>query len=376
MELSKILVVDDEEINQSFIKGLLEGGYEVKSCDNAKKCLELISGWTPDLFLLDVNMPGISGLELCRQLKAIAELGSAPVIIISASNEADDRLEGYEAGCDEYIGRPFSSWELLKKIELTLAGKKALEVYRQRSDAASNAAMTAMTTAGEIGQVLHFFRDSFATRSFTELADKLIEVVNFYGISSIVEIKTDFEIVQRTFRGNLFSAAEQKVMDSLRGVKNIHSFGARTAFNYHSVSLIAMNMPADDPDKAGRLRDHIAMLVEGANSRAEMIILEQKAEGQRAMVNDAVNIASVSLANIEEQQKENQAELTAIMNALVEDVARSFLTMGMTEEQEEDVMELINVAEIKTNELFEKNEGLGKELKAVTMMLGVNKHFL
>lgn len=375
MELSKILVVDDEKINQNFIKGLLEGGYDIRACDSAEECLELIGDWTPDLFLLDVNMPGMGGIELCKQLKASADLEIIPVIFVSAMNGVDDRLEGYEAGCDEYMGRPFSSWELLKKIELTLANKKTLDSYRQRSDAASGAAMTAMTTAGEIGQVVHFFRESFATTSFNELADKLIEVVNFYGVSSIVEIKTSHEVVQRTFRGNMFSAAEQKVMDSLRGVKNIHSFGARTAFNYHSVSLIAMNMPADDPDKAGRLRDHIAMLVEGANSRAEMIILEQKAEGQREMVNDAVNIASVSLANIEEQQKENQVELTAIMNALVEDVASSFLTMGMTEEQEEDVMELINVAEIKTNELFEKNEGLGKDLKAVTMMLGVNKHF-
>ena len=375
MELSKILVVDDEPINQNFIKGLLEGGYDVRACDSAEMCLELMGSWVPDLFLLDVNLPGMGGLELCRQLKASPELEVIPVIFVSALNDADARLDGYEAGCDEYMGCPFSSWELLKKIELTLASKKALDTYRQRSDAASGAAMTAMTTAGEIGQVLHFFRESFATRSFVELADKLIEVVNFYGVSSIVEIKTNFEIVQRTFRGNMFSVAEKKVMDSLRGVKNIHSFGARTAFNYHSVSLIAMNMPADDPDKAGRLRDHIAMLVEGANSRAEMIILEQKSEDQRAMVSDAVNIASVSLANIEEQQKESQAELAAIMNGLVGEVSRSFLTMGMTEEQEEDVMELINVAEIKTSELFEKNEGLGKDLKAVTMMLGVNKHF-
>ena len=375
MELSKILVVDDEKINQRFIKDLLDGGFDVRTSSSAEECLKQLDSWVPDLFLLDVCMPGMGGLALCKQLKASLELEAIPIIFVSGFNGVDDRLEGYEAGCDEYMGRPFTSWELLKKIELTLAHKKALDAYRQRTDVASSTAMTAMTTAGEIGQVLHFFRESFATASFVELADKLIEVINFYGISSIVEIKTNYEVVQRTFRGNVFSAAEQKVMDSLRGVKNIHSFGTRTAFNYHSVSLIAMNMPEDDPDKAGRLRDHIAMLVEGANSRAEMIILEQKAEDQRAMVNDAVNIASVSLANIEEQQKENQSELTAIMNALVEDVSRSFLTMGMTEEQEEDVMELINVAEIKTGELFEKNEGLGKDLKAVTMMLGVNRHF-
>ncbi len=375
MELSKILVVDDEKINQSFIKGLLEGGYDVRTVGTAEACLELVEEWVPDLFLLDVNMPGMSGIELCKQLKAAPEFEVIPVIFVSSLNDIDERLSGYEAGCDEYMGRPFSSWELLKKIELTLSNKKMLDAYRQRCDAASGAAMTAMTTAGEIGQVLHFFRESFGTASFVELADKLIEVVDFYGVSSIVEIKTSYEIVQRTFRGNMFSVAEQRVMDRLRGVKNIHSFGARTAFNYHSVSLIAMNMPSDDPDKAGRLRDHIAMLVEGANSRAEMIILEQKAEGQREMVNDAVNIATVSLANIEEQQKENQAELTEIMNGLVAEVSRSFLTMGMTEEQEEDVMELINVAEIKTGELFEKNEGLGKDLKAVTLMLGVNKHF-
>ncbi|OUS28913.1 hypothetical protein A9Q99_11085 [Gammaproteobacteria bacterium 45_16_T64] len=373
MELSRILIVDDSELNQSFIKGLLEGGYEVIAVDSAEACLSLLSEWQPDIFLLDVNMPGMGGIDLCKELKAMPELESSPVIFVSSLNNADDRLDGYEAGGDDYMGRPFSSWELLKKIELAITHKKSIEAFQKKSEAAAGAAMTAMTAAGEIGHVLHFFRESFSTISFSDLADKLIDVVNYYGVNAIVEIKTDLERVQRTFRGSELSANEQKVMDSLRGVKNIHDFGGRTAFNYHYISLIAMNMPCDDPDKKGRVRDHVAMLVEGANSRAEMIVMEQQAEFQRNMVSDAVNIATVSLANIELQQNENQAELTAIMNSLVEDVSKAFFTMGLTEDQEEDVMTLINTAESKTNALFEKNEGLGKDLKAVTFMLGVNK---
>ncbi|PCJ45885.1 MAG: hypothetical protein COA99_03860 [Moraxellaceae bacterium] len=371
MELSKILAVDDQEENLTIISELLEGGYDVKGVVNAGACLTLIKDWMPDAFLLELNSSSVGGLELCQILKSMHP--DIPVILISQRYDEGDRMAGYEAGCDEFLARPFSSWELLKKIELTLVNKKSVDEYRAKSEHATGVAMTAMTTAGEIGQALHFFRESFSTTSFSELAQKLIDVVRFYGVNAITEIKTEDEQVQRTFRGDNLSPAEQNVMDSLRGVYPIHSFGTRTAFNYRYVSLIVMNMPEDDPDKAGRLRDHIAMMVEGANSRAEMIILEQRTAAQRAMISDAVNIATDSLANIEMQQKENQDGLTQIMNTLIHDVTCAFSSLGMTEEQENNLMKLISTAEDNTNELFLKNENLSKDLKAVTLMLGVSR---
>jgi CheY-like chemotaxis protein len=101
VSLSKNLLVDDETINQSLIVGLLEGLYEINAVDGAESYLLTIYSWMPDLILLDVNMPGISSLDLCRQLKSLPELEAVLIMFISA---------------DKYIGRPFSNWELLKTI--------------------------------------------------------------------------------------------------------------------------------------------------------------------------------------------------------------------------------------------------------------------
>jgi CheY-like chemotaxis protein len=95
----KVLLIDDSEISLHFVAGvLLRAGYDVRTTDDVDKLQSVLDDWRPDIILTDVNMPGVSGLELCRMLKSSYETAHVPVVLFSAVPH--DLLEGMARDCE------------------------------------------------------------------------------------------------------------------------------------------------------------------------------------------------------------------------------------------------------------------------------------
>ncbi|MGB9674334.1 MAG: response regulator transcription factor [Anaerolineales bacterium] len=114
----KILIVDDEPlIIDSLTYSLEREGYEVAGVGDGQLALEMVDSYHPDLVVLDVLLPGLNGMEVCRQLRAKS---SIPVIMLTARGEEMDRILGLEIGADDYLAKPFSFRELLARIRAIL----------------------------------------------------------------------------------------------------------------------------------------------------------------------------------------------------------------------------------------------------------------
>ncbi|HEX6541383.1 MAG TPA: response regulator transcription factor [Ktedonobacterales bacterium] len=115
----RILVVDDDPLGSRMVQFLLtEQGYTVEMADSARGALALLKERTPDLILLDVNMPHQSGFDFCRRLRSDGY--EMPVIFVTAKGELEDRLQGLRIGADDYICKPFQPAELTARVEAVL----------------------------------------------------------------------------------------------------------------------------------------------------------------------------------------------------------------------------------------------------------------
>lgn len=113
-----MLVDDTKELNDAAARIIREAGYKVIQAFDGNECLELLNTITPDLLLLDVVMPGINGIEVCRQIKSSPETSGLFVVLLSGlKTSSDQQAEGLEAGADGYIARPVQNRELLARIE-------------------------------------------------------------------------------------------------------------------------------------------------------------------------------------------------------------------------------------------------------------------
>ncbi|GGH08470.1 response regulator transcription factor [Mucilaginibacter phyllosphaerae] len=119
----RICVIEDEEKVSSFIKkGLNEHGYEVDIADTGETALEMVQASEYNLVILDVMLPDMSGIEICRQVRK--HQPQLPVLMLSALGTIDDKVNGLHSGADDYLVKPFHFNELLARIEALLRRKK------------------------------------------------------------------------------------------------------------------------------------------------------------------------------------------------------------------------------------------------------------
>lgn len=116
----RVLVAEDEDDLRGFVVGLLSESYHVDAAKDGGEALRLIKERRPDLILTDVMMPGTSGLDLCRAIKDDPSLQAIPVILLTARGESETALEGYEAGADDFVSKPFHTQVLLARIRAHL----------------------------------------------------------------------------------------------------------------------------------------------------------------------------------------------------------------------------------------------------------------
>lgn len=114
----KVLVVDDEPIVTEVVERYLtRDGYQVKVAMDGAQALRMAREWVPDLVVLDLMLPVIDGLDVCRELRKDTE---TPIIMLTARGEETDRIVGLELGADDYMVKPFSPQELVSRVKAVL----------------------------------------------------------------------------------------------------------------------------------------------------------------------------------------------------------------------------------------------------------------
>jgi PleD family two-component response regulator len=116
-----ILCVDDDESIRLILNNILaRAGYSVTMAHDGSQALERMQDWEPSLVVLDLEMPGMTGLDVCRELKRNLFTARIPVLMLTAQSDIDHKIEGFDAGVDDYLAKPFHPRELVARIEALL----------------------------------------------------------------------------------------------------------------------------------------------------------------------------------------------------------------------------------------------------------------
>ena len=130
----RVLGVDDNPRNLNILRKALGEGFQFTAAASGEEALEVARRYRPDVVLLDIMMPGLDGYETCRRLRALPELSSAKILLVSAKGMTAERLEGYSAGADDYVVKPFEPAELLAKVRVYARLKSIEEVDHLKSN--------------------------------------------------------------------------------------------------------------------------------------------------------------------------------------------------------------------------------------------------
>jgi len=120
LQQDKIFIIDDNFQSRMILQRIFskEQKYTVKLAFNGEEALNIVKGYLPDLILLDIDLPGISGYELADKLSSIESVNDVPIIFLTGKNDIESRLKAFENGGVDYICKPFSPVELLARVHV------------------------------------------------------------------------------------------------------------------------------------------------------------------------------------------------------------------------------------------------------------------
>jgi len=194
----RVLAVDDNPDNVELIADIIGAlGYDVVRAFDGQQALDSVSQQIPDLVLLDVNMPGMSGFDVLRELRADEATAQLPVILLTALADIEYRVEGLDLGADDYLTKPYSPRELIARIETRLRTKSHADDLREKqkviratferfvSASVVNQMLedpTAIKLGGKMQEVSVLFADIQGFTSTSEHTDpeKLLNILNQY----------------------------------------------------------------------------------------------------------------------------------------------------------------------------------------------------
>ncbi|ARU58195.1 MAG: response regulator [Pseudomonadales bacterium] len=354
--MKTILLVDDDPEIRETIAELLNDEYRVIGKASGDEALsEANTNQGIDIFLLDVNLPGISGYELCRMLKEKPAFEYSAFIFLSGMGGDDDIVEGFEVGGDDYIVKPVRSRELIAKLQSICTLKERTRRAQDDAQMAQKVAFNAMSDSSQLGRVIEFLTEVSVAESTDALMHSLFRTLDSLGLNCEIQVRMPAETFTCT-PYDISSPLVAKLIDQAWQHGRIIDFHQRTLYNAPHISILVKNMPLDNPDEYGRLKDTLASLVVGADTRLKSLMNE-------SIIRRSSDKIEALMGEIKDNVSQQSQKAHQLMNDLFNDMRETMIVTALSEEQEDYILSMLDTHIKALVQLVMDGEAVNSQLR-------------
>ncbi len=365
----KVFAIDDDPLILEIMREILEPDCTVETFESVEACQPRLEVEKPGMLLLDVSLPGMDGYAFCRAIKDDESLRDIPVTFVSSNDTIEARIKGYDAGGEDFIVKPFEPEEVLRKIKVAkqiILSKKALE---EQAKAANSFSMMMMTSMGESGIVMQFLGKLFSWNTEQEVAAGVLELLQSYQLEGVAQTRIGQRTLTLSASGTNMPL-EVSVLNHVRSQGRIFEFRNRGVYNTQHITVMVNNMPVHDPDLCGRLRDHLSLVAQGADSRLQAIEAEEANRRNRAGIDEALQSIRESVSAMRQAHGLDRAASSQLLIELEQSMAKAFVHLGLSTDQERHMEDLVHAFMKRMMELQDRGEEIYETLQHLTEKLG------
>lgn len=356
---TKVLVVEDDKDMTTMIKMVLEVDYNLFFADSGQDALAFIEQESPELILLDVGLPDISGLSVCQTIKDGEQKNNVAIMCVSGYNDTKDILKAYKVGADDYITKPFDSHLLKAKVNSLAQFQKQKSLLRQDGKMTEQVAFQSMLEASNYGEVIQFFKNTISTENIQELSQTFFSLMSALDLSACIEIRCKSVLSVRS-DGADCSPIEKQLFESLKNTGRIYTFNDRTVVNDQHVSILIKNMPKAETIR-GRIADLLCVINELVEEKVKDILRRDKLSVAQQRVLAISGNLSGQMSDLERG--------TTNQLSMVEKLERGFDFMDLTQEQERFFQSLFEQSRTDLEKLNRYLTGLDTQLNELSTVL-------
>lgn len=368
---NKVLIIDDSPNDIHVLLEQIGSHYQVMASTSAESAIKKMQeGDLPDIILMDVNMPGLNGYEACEIIKANTQLKDIEIIFISANANPEEIIKGIDVGAIDYIVKPFHTDIIQSKLRRALEySQDKIALIRNIKDA-NSMVYSVMTEAGNMGLVLNFLRQSFEITTPRELLENALDTLSQSSLKAIVFFKKQ-SIEEIGSNDEEPGFLEMDLIDRVLGSETpLLEKDRRLLVTRGGAVIYIKNMP-DDATKSGMLKDSLMILIDGINSKLNALWAKSIYKQRGSDIARIVEDSNASLSEIRQKQLAYKQKSITILDEMVKKVEEHYYAMGLTDEQEIVLSELMNNAVTKALDHFDLGLSLDKELQSIVDKLSI-----
>ena len=342
--------------------------FELRSAYSGEEGLEIVEEYNPDLILLDVEMPGLNGYEVCDKLKLSEKTKHIPVVFLSGHSSLQERMQGFEVGADDYVVKPFVPETLRAKLHVLVKYRDASTFLREQINEAQKTAYIAMTGSSELGQAMGLVEQSYAINNYDDLAQHMFNYTNNMQLNCSMLIKGDDKFEYYSSKGNI-SPLEQELLTMLCSSKRFHDFGCRTQINYPNISLLIKNMPLENMERYGRIKDLMPPILGAFDAKVRTLNIENALKQQSIELNDSFQSIKDTIQDLGISMRENAKGGHLILSNMLQELSQALPGMALEDDQENYILDQIESAVQTTTAITDAGENISGSFEMVIQQL-------
>lgn len=364
-----IFAVEDVESARRILDAAFGGTCHFEAFATGEACLERLRTKTPDLFLVDVGLPGIDGYTLCRQIRSGQGLANAPVIFLSALDDLESRLEGYDAGGIDFLVKPYRMAELRQKVELAMASAASRSALLKQVEESEVLSSLVLSNLDEYALLITFLRALNTCSDERQVADALLVMLSGFKLDCALQLRLPGSDLTIATSGHV-SPLELAVIQHVKALGTVFAFGNRAVFNFPRISLLVKNMPVvRDADLCGRLRDHLAIAIESAEAKLESLQTHADKVRTAGEIKSLLDSLSDTVASFSHSYDSARYQGSLLTESMLEDLVRAFMHLGMREQQEASILNMVRTRALALVDLYDFGHETQSTLKKLAERL-------
>jgi response regulator of citrate/malate metabolism len=320
-----VYLVSADEYFISRVRERLAHEVDLNIHRSATSCRDGLTRARPDLIVLDTSLPNDSGFALHREIADDFDTGDIYQLLLC--EEQDLSRDGY-AAADQLI-RPVSEAVLWRKLDQLYKLFERNAATLEQMAYAQNVAFTSMSSMGELGVVMQFLSKSFACETIQAVTELAVESLRQYELEGAIYVLWEGDGLVRTTNGRELPEHDRTLIEQRRTLGRLLEIDRNLVVNYDHVSVLVTNLPEADPQRTGRIRDNLATLAEGIESRIKGLLLVHDNILKQQGIRYAAWEIRDSVKNLDARQAADLSNTSVLTNRVIDEFEDAFLHMGM-----------------------------------------------
>ncbi|PHS01866.1 MAG: response regulator receiver protein [Oceanobacter sp.] len=330
--------------------------FEVLVAASYEQSLPLVESSAVKLIILmDDDEDGTDSLSLVRQFHEYPDTAEIPLVLLALKAQSlETRMAFFDAGCDDHI-QGESPFELQMRLMRVIFNKIANDQLKQKLVQANEMAFIAMSDTSDLGVNVQFLLDINHCDNLDEAGMRLFQALKSYNINCSLQIRSRYGVKNMEANG-MAKELESTLMTECKDKGRYVDFGRRSIMNYDRVSLLVRNMPVDDKNKYGAIKDNVFSLLQGLDARLNALDNVESLKLESQLVGRLTSRMRELMEEVDEGYHVTMTRIAGAVEDIADGIEREIQFLGMDEAQERAIQKIMEDGIRETNQVF--NDGL------------------